>query len=82
MKLPKNLLKAQKRVSFKIGLACDFPGGPVVKNPPCNAWGTGFIPDGKTKIPPATGQLRLHAANYGAHTPKLENPCTTRKDPA
>ena len=29
----------------------DFPGGPVVRNPPCNARDTGSIPDQKTKIP-------------------------------
>ena len=54
----------------------------MVTNPPCNAWGAGLIPDGKTKIPRATGQLSLHAANYGARARRLENPCTTRKDPA
>ena len=36
-------LQAQKRQVFKIQLR-DFPGGPVVKNPPFNAGGTGSIP--------------------------------------
>ena len=28
----------------------DFPGGPMVKNPPCNAWDMGLIPYwGRTK---------------------------------
>ena len=31
----------------------DIPGGPMVKNPPCNAADTGSIPDGGTKIPHA-----------------------------
>ena len=31
----------------------DFPHGPVVKNPPCNAKDTGFIPGQRTKIPHA-----------------------------
>ena len=31
----------------------DFPGGPVVKNPPCRAGGTGSIPAWGTKIPHA-----------------------------
>ena len=35
----------------------DFPGGPVVKNPPYNAGDTGSIPGQGTKIPHATGQL-------------------------
>ena len=35
----------------------DFPGGPVAKNPPCNAGDLGLIPDWITKIPQATGQL-------------------------
>ena len=35
----------------------DFSGGPVVKNPPCNAGDLGSIPDWITKIPHATGQL-------------------------
>ena len=31
----------------------DFPGGPVVKNPPYNAGDTGSIPSQGTKIPQA-----------------------------
>ena len=37
----------------------DFPGGPVVKNPPSNAGAWGLIPDLGTKIPHPEGQLRL-----------------------
>ena len=37
----------------------DFPGGPVVKNPPSNARDAGLIPGGRTKIPHAAGQLNL-----------------------
>ena len=40
----------------------DFPGGPVVKNLPCNAGDTGSIPGQGTKIPHALGKLSLHAA--------------------
>ena len=36
----------------------DFPGGPVVKNPPANAGNMGSIPGPGTKIPRALGQLR------------------------
>ena len=35
----------------------DFPGGPVVKNPPSNAGDMGLIPGQGTKIPHAVGQL-------------------------
>ena len=35
----------------------EFSGGPVVKNPPCNAGDAGLIPDGRTKIPHGTEQL-------------------------
>ena len=39
----------------------DFPGGPVVKNPPYNAGNAGSIPGQGTKILHATGQLSLRA---------------------
>ena len=46
-------------LSFKnIG---DFPGGPVVRNPPYNAGDVGSIPGQGTKIPHAVGQLSLRA---------------------
>ena len=35
----------------------DFPGGPVVKNPPYNAGDVGSIPGQGTKIPDAAGQV-------------------------
>ena len=55
----------------------DFPGGPVVKNPPSNAGDTGSIPGQGTKIPHATGQLSPHATTAEpmhpvAHVPQLE----------
>ena len=45
----------------------DFPGGPVVENPPANAGDMGSIPGRGTKIPHAVGQL---------------SPCTTTREPA
>ena len=39
----------------------DFPGGPVVKNPPYAAGDTVSIPGQGTKIPHAAGQLSLRA---------------------
>ena len=64
----------------------DVPDGPVVKNPPCNAGDAGLIPDWGSKIPYASEQLSLSAASteptcLKAHTPELENLCTTTKDP-
>ena len=38
----------------------DFPGGPVIKNPPSNAGHAGWIPGWGTKIPHAVRQLSLH----------------------
>ena len=71
----------------------DFPGGPVVRNPPSNAGDAGSIPGQGTKILP---QLSPHAATTeptrsGAHAPQLErencmpqlerSPHTTTKSP-
>ena len=42
--------------------ASDFPGSPVVKNPPCNAGNAGVIPGRGTKIPHAVEQRNTHAA--------------------
>ena len=41
----------------------DFPGGPLVKNPPLNQWDVGLIPGWGTKIPHTGEQLSLHP-NY------------------
>ena len=38
----------------------DFPGGPVVKNPPSSARDAGLILGQGTKIPHALGQLNPH----------------------
>ena len=40
----------------------DFPGDPVVKNPPCYERDTGSIPVWGTKIPHALPQLRPNVA--------------------
>ena len=53
--------------SVKAGRSWDFPGGPLVKNPPYNAGDAGWIPGQGTKIPHALGQLSPRAANYSAH---------------
>ena len=48
-------------ISLKMEIR-DFPGGPVVKNPPSNAGDAGSIPGRGAKIPHATGQLSLCTA--------------------
>ena len=52
--IPKSFIKTIINICF-----WDFPGGPVVKNPPSNAGDMGSIPDRGTKIPHAAGQLSL-----------------------
>ena len=54
-------------------LIWDFPGGPVVKNPPSNAGDVGSIPGWGTKIPHAAGQLSPRATTG--------EPRATTKDP-
>ena len=62
----------------------DFPGGPVVKNPPSNAGKAGSIPGRGTKIRPAAGQLSQCAtttepARSGAHATPREKPTRHNK---
>ena len=59
----------------------DFPGGPVVKNPPSNAGDTGSITGRGTKIPHAMGQLSSRAItpepvhlNQRARVPQTTEP--------
>ena len=59
---------------LKMQIPGDFPGGPVVKNPPCKAGDMGSIPGWGTKIAHATGQLSLCVATI--------EPCATTRDPA
>ena len=69
----------RNRVAVKIE-SRDFPGGPVVKNPPSNAGDVDSIPDRETKIPHATGQLSPRTTtieftdlNQRAHAPQLQS---------
>ena len=52
----------------------DFPGGPVVKNPPYNAGDAGSIPGQGTKIPHAAGQLSPRATTAEPVCCKLQSP--------
>ena len=56
--------------------ARDFPGGPVVKNPPSNAGDKGSIPGWWTKVPHGTGQLSLCATTREARMLQLLSPGT------
>ena len=53
------------------GIGEGLPGGPVVKNPPCNSGDAGSTPGWGTKIPHAMEQLI---------PPQPERPCVPRKD--
>ena len=73
MHVATGLLRGQvKETQHKAGLG-GFPGGPVVKNPPCNAGDTGLSPGRGTKVP--------HAAEQQSLRPQLESPCTKTKAP-
>ena len=55
-----------------------FPGGPVVKNPPCSAADTGLIPGQGTNIAHAS-ETKPECQNYWACTPQLESLCVATK---
>ena len=54
--------------------ARDFPGGPGVKNLPCNVRDIDSISGQETKIPYAGGQLSWCITTTEANTPQLESP--------
>ena len=71
------LAKSTWKLKFKVQDGWDFPGGPVVKNPPPNAGHAGSIPSWETEIPHALGQLSLWDTTAepgcsGAQVPQLE----------
>ena len=57
-----------------LGTFRNFPGEPVVQNPPCNVGHTDSIPGPGTKIPYATGQLSLGttAAEPALWSPRVQ----------
>ena len=70
----------------KLYINWDFPGGPVVKNPPSNAGDEGLIPGPGTKIPHAAGQLSpctttAEPMRSGARAPQLKSPCAATTEP-
>ena len=79
------VLRLLKGASRK-GAPQNFPGDPVVKNPPSSAGDVGLIPGERTKIPCATGQRSPHATTTepvpsGAQEPQRERPVCCNKDP-
>ena len=58
--------------NIKILQQRDFPGGPVVKNPPCNAGDMSLIPGEGTKI--------LHAAEKLSSLAATTEPCTATRE--
>ena len=58
----------------------DFPGSPVVKNPPANAEDMGSIPSQETKILYVSGQLSPRIKTTEVHAPK--SPCSTTREAA
>ena len=62
----------------------DVPGGPVVKNPPCNPRDAGSIPGQETKTPHDTGQVSPCTATTqpGQEAPHPnKGPCMGHEDP-
>ena len=65
----------------------DFPGGPVIQNPPCNAGDMNSIPGQGTRIPHTARQLSpcartTESSPSRAHEPRLARPCIKMKGPA
>ena len=56
----------------------DFPGGPVVKNPPCNEEDMGLIPGQETKVSHAAEHLSPHAPELVSCNYQSQH-ATTRK---
>ena len=70
-----------EKLRLKTGFERNFPGGPVVKNPPSHAGDAGLIPGWGTKIPHAVGQLSPRATttelvclNERARVPQTAEP--------
>ena len=75
------LLSANKQVCLE-----DFPGGPVVKNLPCDAGRAGSIPGQKPEIAQVVEQLSPHAITTelecsGAPGPSVDSPTAATKGP-
>jgi len=64
--------KRKTRNSYEAGIReRDFPDGPVVKNPPCNAEDVGSTPGQEAQIPRAEEQLSPHMATTARHNYRI-----------
>ena len=70
------------RIIVRKGIERDFPGGPVVKNPPSKAGDQGSIPGLGAKIPHASRQLSPHVTTNEAFTRRKEEPASVRPSAA
>ena len=71
---------AMSKICFKILQKNVFPGGPVVRNPPCNAGEKGLIPDQGTRS--GTIHLRGQQSSLVAtteHTRRNQRVCATQR---
>ena len=71
-----NMIEKEK-VSFKNISQGDFPGGPVVINPPSNAGNSGLISSRETKIPTycgATNPVSCNQRKLVSHKEELVQP--------
>ena len=76
------LLKRMCIMKYKEQLRRDFPGGPVVKNPPCNARDMGSIPGQRTKILHAMEQLSPRATTRQSVCHKERSHVTQQRRPS
>ena len=65
---PTSLINIDAKILSKILANQDFPGHPVIKNPPCNARDIGSIPAQKTGISDVVGQPRPCATMKTQHS--------------
>ena len=67
-----------KKIKSRVLWSWDFPGGPVVKNPPWDAGDVGSIPGQGTKSPRAKRKLNPRMATTEP-VPEKMIPCATTK---
>ena len=66
---------------FQEWLDGDFPGGPVVKYPPCNAGNVTWIPGWGTKTPHASEQISSYATARESVS-HIKRPTRRKEDPS
>ena len=76
-KIPNRAEREQNRLGPSKRHAGDFPGGPVVKNPPGKVGDVGSISCLGTKVPHAIEKLSLFTTTTEAHV--LLSRCTTTR---